>query len=50
MTAEAAANEMWTPDIYEGASAPVAALVTTVSKGAMLTLMQLLMHGSALMT
>ncbi|MEO8859517.1 MAG: NADH-quinone oxidoreductase subunit N [Burkholderiaceae bacterium] len=30
---------MWTPDIYEGASAPVAALVATVSKGAMLALM-----------
>jgi NADH-quinone oxidoreductase subunit N len=30
---------MWTPDIYEGASAPVAALVATISKGAMLALM-----------
>lgn len=30
---------MWTPDIYEGASAPVAAFVATVSKGAMLALM-----------
>ncbi len=30
---------MWTPDIYEGASAPVSALVATISKGAMLALM-----------
>ncbi|MEO6985824.1 MAG: NADH-quinone oxidoreductase subunit N [Paralcaligenes sp.] len=30
---------MWTPDIYEGASAPVVALVATISKGAMLALM-----------
>jgi NADH-quinone oxidoreductase subunit N len=30
---------MWTPDIYEGAPAPVAAFVATVSKGAMLALL-----------
>jgi NADH-quinone oxidoreductase subunit N len=29
---------MWTPDVYEGASAPVSALVATISKGAMLAL------------
>lgn len=29
---------MWTPDIYQGASAPVAGLVATISKGAMLAL------------
>lgn len=30
---------MWTPDVYEGAPAPVAAFVATVSKGAMLVLL-----------
>jgi NADH-quinone oxidoreductase subunit N len=30
---------MWTPDVYEGAPAPVAALVATVSKGAVLALL-----------
>lgn len=30
---------MWTPDIYEGASAPVAAFVATVSKGGMFALL-----------
>jgi NADH-quinone oxidoreductase subunit N len=30
---------MWTPDVYEGAPAPVAAFVATVSKGAMLALL-----------
>ena len=30
---------MWTPDVYEGSPAPVAAFVATVSKGAMLALM-----------
>jgi len=30
---------MWTPDVYEGAPAPVAAFVATVSKGAVLGLM-----------
>lgn len=30
---------MWTPDVYEGASAPVAAFVATVSKGAMVALL-----------
>jgi NADH-quinone oxidoreductase subunit N len=29
---------MWTPDVYEGAPAPVTALIATVSKGAMLAL------------
>lgn len=29
---------MWTPDVYEGANAPVAAFVATVSKGAMVAL------------
>lgn len=30
---------MWTPDVYEGSSAPVTAFVATVSKGAMLALL-----------
>jgi len=30
---------MWTPDVYEGAPAPVAAFVSTVSKGAMFALL-----------
>lgn len=30
---------MWTPDVYEGAPAPVSAFVATVSKGAMLALL-----------
>jgi NADH-quinone oxidoreductase subunit N len=30
---------MWTPDVYEGATAPVAAFVATVSKGAALALL-----------
>lgn len=30
---------MWTPDVYEGAPAPVTALVATVSKGAMFALL-----------
>lgn len=30
---------MWTPDVYQGASAPVAALVATVSKGALFALL-----------
>ena len=30
---------LWTPDIYQGAPAPVTALVATVSKGAMLALL-----------
>jgi NADH-quinone oxidoreductase subunit N len=30
---------MWTPDVYQGAPAPVAAFVATVSKGAMFALM-----------
>lgn len=30
---------MWTPDVYEGAPAPVTAFVATVSKGAMFALL-----------
>ena len=30
---------MWTPDVYEGAPAPVAAFIATVSKGAMFVLL-----------
>jgi NADH-quinone oxidoreductase subunit N len=30
---------MWTPDVYEGAPAPVAALIATISKGAVLALL-----------
>lgn len=30
---------LWTPDVYEGAPAPVAAYIATVSKGAMLALL-----------
>ena len=30
---------MWAPDVYEGAPAPVAAFVATVSKGAMVSLL-----------
>jgi NADH-quinone oxidoreductase subunit N len=30
---------MWTPDVYEGAPAPITALIATVSKGAMLALL-----------
>lgn len=30
---------LWTPDVYEGAPAPVAGLIATVSKGAMLALL-----------
>jgi NADH-quinone oxidoreductase subunit N len=30
---------MWTPDIYQGAPAPVTALIATVSKGAMIALL-----------
>jgi NADH-quinone oxidoreductase subunit N len=30
---------MWTPDVYEGAPAPVTAFIATVSKGAMATLL-----------
>jgi NADH-quinone oxidoreductase subunit N len=30
---------MWTPDVYEGAPAPVTAFVATVSKGAVMTVM-----------
>lgn len=30
---------MWTPDVYEGAPAPIAAFIATVSKGAMLAML-----------
>ncbi|MFN7995448.1 MAG: NADH-quinone oxidoreductase subunit N [Bryobacteraceae bacterium] len=35
---------MWTPDVYEGAPAPVAAFVATVSKGAMFALLLRYFH------
>ena len=37
---------MWTPDIYQGAPAPVSALIATVSKGAMLALLLRLLTGA----
>ncbi len=37
---------MWTPDVYEGAPAPVAAFVATVSKGAMFALLLRYFYGS----
>ena len=39
---------MWTPDVYEGAPAPITAFIATVSKGAMLALLlrYFLMAGS----
>jgi NADH-quinone oxidoreductase subunit N len=36
----------WTPDVYEGAPAPVAAYIATVSKGAMFALLLRYFHGS----
>lgn len=30
---------MWTPDVYEGASSPIAAFIATISKGAMLAVL-----------
>src|SRR6185437_15875681 len=38
---------MWTPDIYEGAPAPVSAFVATVSKGGMFALLLRYFHQSA---
>lgn len=35
---------MWTPDIYQGAPAPVSALIATVSKGSMVALVLRFMH------
>jgi NADH-quinone oxidoreductase subunit N len=35
---------MWTPDVYEGAPAPIAAFVATVSKGAMFALLLRYFH------
>ena len=37
---------LWTPDIYEGAPAPVAAFVATVSKGAMFALLLRYFYGT----
>jgi NADH-quinone oxidoreductase subunit N len=37
---------MWTPDIYEGAPAPVTAFVATVSKGAMFALLMRYSYGT----
>lgn len=37
---------MWTPDVYEGAPAPVTAFVATVSKGAMFALLLRYFHQS----
>ncbi|NUN00851.1 MAG: NADH-quinone oxidoreductase subunit N, partial [Bryobacteraceae bacterium] len=37
---------MWTPDVYEGAPAPAAAFIATVSKGAMLALLLRFFYGS----
>jgi NADH-quinone oxidoreductase subunit N len=48
---------MWTPDVYEGAPAPVTAFIATVSKGAMFalllryfTLVDILIHSSLFLT
>jgi NADH-quinone oxidoreductase subunit N len=38
---------MWTPDIYQGAPAPVAAFVATVSKGGILLLLLRFFHATA---
>lgn len=37
---------LWTPDVYQGAPAPVSAFVATVSKGAMLALLLRLFSGT----
>lgn len=37
---------LWTPDVYEGASAPISAFVATVSKGAVLLLLLRFLLGS----
>ena len=39
---------MWTPDVYEGAPAPVTAFVATVSKGGMFALLLRYFHQAAL--
>jgi NADH-quinone oxidoreductase subunit N len=39
---------MWTPDVYEGAPAPVSAFIATVSKGAMVALLMRYFHVSGL--
>ena len=41
---------MWTPDVYEGAPAPVTAFVATVSKGAIFAVLLRLFAGSDLYT
>jgi NADH-quinone oxidoreductase subunit N len=38
---------LWTPDVYEGAPAPVTAYIATVSKGAMFALLLRYFNGSA---
>jgi NADH-quinone oxidoreductase subunit N len=37
---------LWTPDIYEGAPAPVSALIATISKGSMIALLLRFVHGT----
>ena len=37
---------LWTPDVYEGAPAPVTAFIATVSKGAMVALLLRFFYGS----
>ncbi len=37
---------LWTPDVYEGAPAPVTAFIATVSKGSMFALLLRYFHGS----
>src|SRR5665213_481536 len=39
---------LWTPDVYEGAPAPVAAFVATVSKGAIFALLLRFFSGFSL--
>jgi NADH-quinone oxidoreductase subunit N len=41
---------MWTPDIYEGAPAPVTAFVATVPKGAMIAFLYRLLHEAGVIT
>ncbi len=40
---------MWTPDVYEGAPAPVTAFIATVSKGAMVALLLRYFYASGLL-
>ncbi len=35
---------MWTPDVYQGASTPVSALIATISKGSMIALLLRFLH------